>query len=266
VGRDHEVDLFGAAMILARLGNPHLNPHHYAARLDAFAEAALDYADRDRQPEHLAAAIDYQLFSVLGFTGNEADYGNPENSYLDVVIDRRTGIPITLALVYMEVAQRIGLRCDGIGYPGHFLVRCGEPDHAFYVDPFHQGQRIDRAELLAGLRSRATGLPSPESLVLPITRRQLLQRMLNNLRSAYRNSGDLSRWRAAVELQLRMEPWNAALIGERGMLASRLGDVDGALADLQCYVEAGEPGDSLPGLARLLEELRTQSRPSEETP
>lgn len=265
-GRDDEVDLFGGAMTIARIGNPAVDPHAAARRLDLIAEAVLDYCDGDREPEHLAAAIDYQLFTVLGYCGNATAYDEPENSYLDVVIERKTGIPITLCLVYMEVAQRIGLRCDGIGYPGHFIVRCGEPGHEFFVDPFYQGQRLDRAELLSGLQSRATGLPSPESQLLPITRRQLLQRMLNNLRAACQRADDLPRWRMAVGLQLCLEPWNVALVGERGMLAYRIGDLQAAIADLEAFVSAADPGETPPGIARLVQQLHARLLPSEETP
>jgi regulator of sirC expression with transglutaminase-like and TPR domain len=257
-GRDEEVDLFGAAMLIARLGYPTLNPHAYAARLDHIAEAAATYAGGAREPEALAAAIDYQLFSVMGFTGNSDDYGNPENSFLNVVIDRRTGIPITLSLVYMEIAQRLGLPCEGVGYPGHFIVRCGQPGNTFFVDPFHQGARLDRCELLAGLTGRSVTSTSVESYLLPVTRRQLLQRMLNNLRFAYRNIGDTARWLQAVELQLALEPWNVSLVGERGILQYRLGNAGAALVDLQAYVETNEPEAFSAGAARLLEQLRTR--------
>lgn len=265
-GRDEEVDLFGAAMLIARLGNPSLNPHAYAAQLDRFAETAEEHAAGSRRPEDLAAAIDFQLFSILGFEGNSTDYASPENSYLDRVIDRRTGIPITLSLVYMELAQRLGLRCEGIGYPGHFVVRCGEPGDAFYVDPYHQGARLDRAELLSGLQDRQILSASPDMYLLAITRRQLLQRMLNNLRMAYRNLGDESRWCTAVDLQLVLEPWNTTLIGERGMLHYRLGDEHAAVTDLEAYVGANESEAHYAGATRLLEHLRIRLRTDEETP
>jgi regulator of sirC expression with transglutaminase-like and TPR domain len=265
-GRDEEVDLFGAAMLVARLGYPTLNPHAYAARLDHVAEAAANYAAGAREPEALAAAIDYQLFSVMGFTGNSDDYGNPENSFLNVVIDRRTGIPITLCLVYMEIAQRLGLPCEGVGYPGHFIVRCGPAESPFFVDPFHQGARLDRHELLSGLTSRSVGTTSVESYLLPVTRRQLLQRMLNNLRFAFRNTGETARWLEAVDLQLVLEPWNASLIGERGVLQYRLGNTDAALVDLQAYVETNEPEAISAGAARLLEQLRTNLESTEQPP
>ena len=252
-------------MLIARIGDPAANPHACAATLDHIAEAALEHAGGRRDAESLASSVDYQLFSVFGFTGNSEDYGNPENSYLDRVIERRTGIPITLSLLYMEVAQRIGLQCEGVGYPGHFIVLCRGTEDGFYVDPFHQGARLDRMELLAGLRARAPGAPSPEMFLLPITRRQILQRMLNNLRMAYRNNSDDERWHLAVEFQLKIEPWNATLVGERGMLNYRLGSPHAALDDLQLYVNANESEAMHAGAVRLLEQLRTRLRTDEET-
>jgi regulator of sirC expression with transglutaminase-like and TPR domain len=255
-GADHEVDLFGAAMVIARLGDQYADPHATASRLDIIAEEAREYAGDDATPDALAHAVDYQLFSVCGFRGNTEDYADPRNSYLDQVVARRLGIPITLSLVYMEVAQRIGLQCEGVGFPGHFIVRYGPEDAPTFVDPFQQGVRLDRAELLSRLRGQALGRVSPESFLAGVTRRQILQRMLNNLHLTFRERRDLRRWLAVVELQLRLEPWNALLVGERGMLLYRTGDIEGALRDLERYVSAGDAPEANPGAIRLLDELR----------
>lgn len=255
-GADHEVDLYGAAIVIARLGGHTVDPNRTAAQLDNFAEAAREHAGEGASPDALSHAIDHQLFSVHGFHGNTEDYADPENSYLDRVVQRRAGLPITLSLVYMEVAQRIGLQCDGIGYPGHFIVRYGSPEHPTYVDPFQQGARIDRAELLARLRSLDIGTANPETFLAAVTRRQVLQRMLNNLHTIFRDRRDLDRWYAVLELQLRLEPWNAALVGERGMLHYRLGRADQAFHDLEAYVASGDRLETSTGAIRLLDQLR----------
>jgi regulator of sirC expression with transglutaminase-like and TPR domain len=257
-GADHEVDLFGGAMIIASLGGQEPSAHATARELDLIAEAVRAYAGDTTDPETLAGAVDYQLFAVLGFHGNTAEYADPANSYLDQVVERRTGLPITLSLVYMEVAQRIGLLCEGVGYPGHFIVRCGGADAPIYVDPFHQGARLDPEELLAGLRSYNLHGARPESFIAAVTRRQFLQRMLLNLHSAFRERRDIVRWRSVVDLLLCLEPWNATLIGERGMLHYRLGDSQAALADLERYVEATGAGLAPPGAIRMLDELRSR--------
>ena len=258
-GADHEVDLFGAAMIIARLGEADADPHGTASRLDVMAEEARSHAGENASADALAHAVEHQLFNVCCFRGNTEDYGDPRNSYLNEVVSRRLGIPLTLSLVYMEVGQRIGLECDGIGYPGHFLVRYGGADAPVYVDPFQQGARIDRAELLAGLRSQPLGTASPELFLAAVTRRQILQRMLNNLHAIFRERRDLQRWLDVVELQLRLERWNALLVGERGMLHYRLGNLDGALRDLEAYVASTERPEANPGAIRLLDELRLRN-------
>jgi len=263
-GPDHAVDLFGAAMLIAGLGGARVDSHLYARKLDLCAEAAREYAGETSDPYALAAAVDYQLFSVLGFHGNTGNHDDPANSYLSEVIDRRVGIPITLSLVYMEVAQRVGLACDGVGYPQHFIVRCGDPRDPFFVDPYHQGARLDRQELLAGLRGLNLGGATPESYLAAVTRRQILQRMLNNLHTVFRESRDLDRWLAVVELQLCIEPWNAALVGERGMLHYRAGNAALALADLERYVGASERETAHSGALRLLDELRLRYGGNEE--
>ena len=264
-GSDQDVDLFGAAMAIAGLGGHSPDKHRTASQLDLIAEAVREEAGQTVDASHLVNALNHQLFVERGFHGNTGEYSAPENSYLDRVIDRRTGIPITLSLVYMEVAQRVGLRCDGIGFPGHFIVRCGEPEAPIYIDAFEQGARLDREELLARLRGVPLGGATPESFLAAVTRRQMLQRMLNNLHVAFRSARDMERWHATVDLLLCIEPWNATLTGERGMLNYRLGNAAAALDDLERYVEAtGRPLVSA-GALRLLDELRLHHGGREET-
>ncbi|GAB4337688.1 MAG: SirB1 family protein [Dehalococcoidia bacterium] len=255
-GKDHEVDLFGAAVILARIRDDNVDGHACARELDLIAEAVVDDVGGRGDTEALASAIDHELFTVRGFQGAREEMDDPRNSCIDQVLQRRRGLPILLSLVYMEVAQRVGLPCDGIGYPGHFIVRYGEPGNPRYVDPFHQGARLDREELLAGLRGQPLGGATPESFLAGVTRRQFIQRMLNNLRAAYRVHRDISRWLDTVELQIRLEPWNASLVGERGMLRYRLGQHHLALHDLERYVGASERETAHRGAVRLLDELR----------
>ncbi len=253
-------------MVIARLRGEDTDANAVARQLDLIAEAVRAQAGENPLQDALAHAVDHQLFSVMGFHGNAMGYDEPENSYLDCVVERRTGIPISLSLVYLEVASRVGLGCDGIGYPAHFIVRYGGPDAPNFVDPFHQGARLDRQELLAGLRGQDLGGADPESFLLAVTRRQFLQRMLNNLHTVFRQRRDHTRWLATVELLLCIEPWNARLVGERGMLHYRLGEPEQALADLERYVNAGEPEAVSSGALRLLDELRLRYGGSEERP
>jgi regulator of sirC expression with transglutaminase-like and TPR domain len=264
-GPDAGVDLFGAALVIARVSGSSVSAARCVRRLDAMAEAASLHAGPSPGVEVLTQAIDHHLFTVLGFRGNASSYDDPRNSYLDIVLDRRVGIPITLSLVYMEIARRVGMRCDGIGYPGHFVVRCGEPEDGVFIDPFHQGARLDRNELLANLQGINLAGSSAESYLAGITRRQILQRMLYNLRNTFQESKDINRWHATVDLLLCIEPWNASLTGERGMLAFRLGNSSGALDDLERYVGATAPESASSGARRLLHQLRIQLASEERT-
>jgi regulator of sirC expression with transglutaminase-like and TPR domain len=257
-GADHDVDLFGAAMIISRLGGHPIEPHRTARQLDMMAEAALAHAGPGSTPEALAHAIDYQLFTACGFRGDTQTYSDPQNSYLDLVVDRRLGIPISLSLLYMEVAQRIGLECEGVGYPGHFIVRVGGPENPMFIDPFQQGARLDREELLSRLRAHRLGGAHPEMFLAAVTRRQILQRMLNNLLVGFREQRDLERWYSVLELMLCLEPWSANLVGERGMLHYRLGRMESALTDLEAYVSASDGPVPSRGALRLLDQLRLQ--------
>jgi regulator of sirC expression with transglutaminase-like and TPR domain len=265
-GSDIHVDLFGAAMLIARLRGGSVDMHAVARELDLIAEAVSEKVGERAGTEALIEAINEELFDELGFRGNMDAYDEPENSYLDRVIERRVGIPITLSLVYMEVAQRVGLRCDGVGFPGHFLVRCGEPAEGIYLDPFHHGRRLTAEELRARLASADLGGASPDSFLAGVTRRQILQRMLNNLHRIFRERRELERWMAVIELQLQLEPWNVSLIGERGMLKYRMGKPRQALADLENYVRASAPGPVSAGALRLLDQLRHREEGNEPSP
>jgi len=255
-GPGPEVDLFGAAMLIARLSGREVDAHATARELDLIAEAVRERVEPGASDADLVNAIREELVVEREFVGDNDTYNDPENSYLDRVVERRRGIPITLSLVYMEVAERVGLRCDGVGFPGHFLVRCGEPSQNLYIDPFHGGSRVSREALLARLAGADLGGASPESFLAGVTRRQIVQRMLNNLHALFRERRDLERWLATVELLLRLEPWNGQLVGERGMLHYRLGAPERALVDLERYVGAANPGAVSSGALRLLDELR----------
>ena len=256
VGRDQEVDLFGGAVAIARLGRDEIDAHALARQLDLIAETVRGRGGERPRPEELAAAITDELFEALGFRGNREHYTDPENSYIDRVIERRLGIPITLSLVFLEIAQRVGLQCDGVGFPGHFLVRCGGDD-GFFVDPFNAGEQPTREDLLGRLEGRTSIFPSIDSLLAAVTRRQILQRMLVNLCVAYQGLGDTARWVAALGFRLRLEPWNAALYLERGLLYYQQGEEALALADLERYVGSGDP-DLSPRALRVLDTIRSR--------
>lgn len=248
-------DLAIAALMIARIDNPTFDAGPYLERLDALGrEARLRVAaaaivpgeapprvDPDRYAR-VMALNDY-LFNELHFVGNERQYDDPRNSFLNEVLDRRTGIPITLALVYMEVARRAGLRIEGINFPGHFLLRCpARPGLAYsedlIIDAFHGGALLDDDACRELLRYHAGDEAVFEShLYGNATKQQILARMLLNLKRTYVRMHSFPQARDVTELLLGVDPSALNELRDRGLLAYHLKDFSAALRDLQRYLE-----------------------------
>src|SRR5262245_30811084 len=169
-----------------------------AARLEPEAEEDLI---------HLLRALNQHLFEDLGFRGNQDDYYDPKNSFLNEVIDRRVGNPITLSVVYMEVGRRLALPLEGVSFPGHFLVKYRTPEGDLLLDPYHSGMALSRSELEQRLE-RAFGKKTTlqPSHLQTATKRQILTRMLNNLRGIYQQVGDAPRERGVLERLAILNP------------------------------------------------------------
>jgi regulator of sirC expression with transglutaminase-like and TPR domain len=226
-----QLDLGRGALVIARLGHPDLDPEPSLAALDALADAAATVST-GASPAEATTALATHLFGPGGFRGNTEDYYDPRNSFLNDVLARRTGIPITLAVVLMETARRLGLRLEGVGFPGHFLVRAPDPARPLLLDPFHGGRVLTDADLLA--RFRALGDPSaervpPQALRTAATR-DILARMLRNLERVYLEREEWASALDTVELLLVLDPDSPADVRLRGLLWERL----------ECYGAAGE--------------------------
>jgi regulator of sirC expression with transglutaminase-like and TPR domain len=182
-------------------------------------------------------ALNRYLFNELGFAGNEADYYDPRNSMLHQVLGRRTGIPITLSVVYIEVGRRAGLRVEGLGLPGHFIVRAREGEgEGVLVDPFN-GRQTDRDECEARLDLIYEGRLSLEDEHLrPVGARNILVRMLGNLKAVYARAHLFQRALAAVERILLLAPHDLEERRDRGMLLAQLGRLPEAVAETQHYL------------------------------
>jgi regulator of sirC expression with transglutaminase-like and TPR domain len=248
-------DLAAPAFLIARLEYKHLDPGPYLDRLDQWGDAAFHRIAAD--PGHeapIAARVDTlnrYLFNELGFSGNRDQYEDPRNSCLNEVLDRRTGIPITLALVYIEVARRAGLRAEGINFPGHFLVRVLEdlhtddPHEGLIVDPFHGGAILDEQEcrrlLDRHMGSEAAWAPE---LLARATRRQILVRMLLNLKRLYVKWRSFPQARLIADLLIALSPNAVTELRDRGLLAYHMNDFPAALRDLEEYLKLSRPGEA----------------------
>lgn len=215
-----DFDLLTAALVAGEFEYPDLDVARYVGLVDQFARTTEELVDTSStSPTARLEALDRAIFGRLGFTGNQDDYYDPRNTFLNEVIDRRTGIPITLSVLYIEVGRRVGLDLAGLSFPGHFLVRYQGNDSFTFIDPFHKGARLDIKSLEDRLR-RVVG-PKAEladEYLQPATRRQMLTRMLTNLAAIYRRAGDVYRSMAVLERMLVLDPGNSRIEGELKML------------------------------------------------
>jgi regulator of sirC expression with transglutaminase-like and TPR domain len=236
---DESVDILRAALTLSRIHEPALDMERYVHRVDELAARVAVKIDDPDDPVQIIAAMNDVLFREEMFRGNTVDYYSPRNSFLHDVLDRRLGIPITLALVYMEVARRVGFQLFGVGMPGHFLLKHYDVDgHSILIDAFERGSIVTEDDCRQKLDSIYSGQVTlqPEFL-LPVTRRQMLTRILNNLRSIYLSQRDFRRAVQVVDLILVIYPRSPEDMKQRAVLRYNLNDFRGALSDFEEYVK-----------------------------
>ena len=241
-------DLAPAALVIARIEFPRLDPAPYLTRLDEMGAAASraiaagTAQTGDRSALAAVRAVNRYLFEDLGFRGNSDKYDDPRNSCLNEVLDRRTGIPITLSVVYMEVARRAGLSIEGVNFPRHFLVRCADPSRpatgCLILDPFHGGVVLNEHRCRVLLQQHVgPEVTFSRSLLAPATRGDIIVRMLLNLKRLYVNMRSFPQAHDVAELLVAMTPSALSELRDRGLLAYHLNDVTRALRDLQTYLK-----------------------------
>ena len=256
---DEKIDMFRAALQIASLDNPELDCEASLAdlgRLSASIKARLpsDANDADR-----LGMLDQILFSELGFHGSRGDYYNRSNSYVNEVLDDREGIPITLAVVYMELAKRLGIEIHGIGFPGHFLVRFDATDgDSQWIDVFERGKRLTR-ENLAQRHLEQTGEPLNDSHLEASTSREILSRMLNNLLSIAIQEKDAQSMLRYLDAMLALRPDSARSHFLRMLTARQLNQSDIAKRDARWLVIQQPSGIDMAMVKRLLQALEAES-------
>lgn len=236
---DERIDLLQAALTFARIEYPQLDPAPYLRHIEMLAHRVAGKIDDPGDPAQCIAAMNYVLFEEEMFRGNTADYYNPRNSFINDVLDRRLGIPITLALLYMEVARRAGFQLFGVGMPGHFLLKHYDIDgRSFFIDAFERGSVLSEDDCKRKIESIHDGQITlrPEFLLI-VTRRQMLTRMLNNLRAIYFSRRDFRRALQVVDLILVIYPRSPEDVKQRAALRYNLNDYRGALNDFEEYVK-----------------------------
>ncbi|MGH7476324.1 MAG: SirB1 family protein [Longimicrobiales bacterium] len=254
---DASFDLAEAALLVAAEEYPQLPTAAYLRRLDLLAERVKDRLADESAPLLVLQELSRLLFESEGLRGNVAAYYDPRNSFLNDVLDRRLGIPLTLSIVYLEVGWRLGLPLEGVNFPGHFLVRYrGEALDAL-VDPFQQGQirfADDMQELLDRLYGGSVKL-QPDFL-RPAGKRDMLVRLLANLKSIYFNTRDDARALAAIERILLVRPDEPDELRDRGMLLARAGRAAEALSDLERYLDCAPEAPDAARVQMLIDQLQ----------
>jgi regulator of sirC expression with transglutaminase-like and TPR domain len=254
---DGSINLAEAALLIAQEEYPGLDVEAYLDRLDRMAHEVEKRFRHDEGPLVCVEALNSYLFNDLKFTGNAEEYYDPRNSFLNEVLDRRTGIPITISTVYLEVGWRLGMPLHGVGFPGHFLVKYSAEKGEFILDPFHRGAILTEAECQSRLDQVYTGqVQLRPDFLAAATKRQILARILANLKGIYVAAKDYRRALAAVERMLVINPDLAPEIRDRGILRMQLSQTPQAVADLEWYVTTNPQAEDVEEVRKRLRDWR----------
>jgi regulator of sirC expression with transglutaminase-like and TPR domain len=243
---DLHIDLARACLMIAQDAYPGLDVERYMGEIESLALRLRARLKGLGGVEERVIGLNEFLYGELGYWGNADDYYDPRNSYLNDVLDRRTGIPITLSVLYMELGRRVGLTVDGVSFPGHFLVRVQLRGGVIVLDPFAGGAPQSEAELRARLKrvipeGVADDVPVAElpldQFLEPATKRQILMRLLRNLKAIYRDTDKPERQLEVLNRMLAVTPEAAAELRDRGQVYQRLECWQPALKDFTQYLE-----------------------------
>ncbi|GCF07740.1 SirB1 family protein [Dictyobacter arantiisoli] len=253
---ESSIDLARAALLIASIAYPNLDPVPALTQLDVLANRVkllLSLPETEQLPSPLPedispltviAAINQVIFEEEQFSGASDDYRNPDNSFLHKVLERHTGLPIMLSLVYMEIGKRIGFPIDGMGFPYHFMVRYHWPEGTIYIDPFNNGLLLNEQEC----RERIQELtqqhrPLHPRWLEPVGPQQMLLRMLNNLKGVYIHRSDFEHALAVIDMIVLLLPQSGVERRDRGFLHLELKHYGKAMYDLQAYLELDPRAD-----------------------
>jgi regulator of sirC expression with transglutaminase-like and TPR domain len=223
-GAEENIDLGKAALLIASEEYPGLDLLRYLAKLEAMAAAVRPHIAAAEDARERIAALNAYLFEEQRFRGNSQDYYDPRNSFLNEVLDRKLGIPITISVIYMEVGRRVGMPLRGVGMPGHFIVKYDGPDAEIFIDPFNRGRILSRAaceELVQQIYGEP--LPLQETFLATVTPKQLLWRLLTNLKAIYLQAKRYVKALSIVERLLLIQPNAEQELKDRAALRHLIG-------------------------------------------
>lgn len=256
---DDRIDLARAALLIAKGRNASVDVERYVGEIDFLAATvAKRFTDDMSVPERIAVLNQF-LFREMGFAPNRDDYYDPRNSFLSDVLERRKGIPITLSVLYIEVGCRLGLPLRGVSFPGHFLVKCRTSEGIIVLDPFAGGASLNMVDLQKRLREVRGGEVSRAiiaGLLVAAEKRDILARMLRNLKSIYMQREEAETALDLCEWLLAIHPDSAEDLRDRGLLYHRMECFRAALADLERYLTLQPAADDIDDVYARVIELR----------
>lgn len=234
-----EPDLPRLALEVAQDAYPSLDTHAQISRIEILADRTRDRCPEGAKARHILGQINWVLFVEEGFRGNTDDYQDPRNSYLNAVMDRKVGIPISLSILYLAIAERLGLTMAGVNLPGHFLVRAGRGDSTIFVDPFNQGAFLER-EGCRKLAERATGRPIvlSEEILSPCSTHAIVLRILRNLKASYLRDSDFVQAVPVIRRLVALSKRDHEERRDLGIACARAGMPGEALRYLKDYLAA----------------------------
>jgi regulator of sirC expression with transglutaminase-like and TPR domain len=257
---EDQIDLGRAALLLACLEYPDLNVDAELRRLDELARQAAPFVPPDFPAEARLKGLETFLGGVCGFRGNQDDYYDPSNSFLNRVLDRRTGIPISLSVVYLETARRLGLRLFGVGLPGHFLVKYQDRENRVFLDPFHGGRVLTAdgcREIVEGMYRGEVAFR--EDMLAAVDKRYIILRMLHNLRGIYLEQRQLRKALPVVGMILELQPDSAEDRKLRGLLNYQAGRHREGRQDLEDYLRLQPQAPDADQIREVIAEIRRRS-------
>ncbi|MCH8224797.1 MAG: transglutaminase family protein [Chloroflexi bacterium] len=253
---DEDIDLARAGFLIAAMEYPELDLDHQFGQLDSLAEGVAGRLDASRDPLFCVNTLSEYLFDELGFQGNLDDYYDPRNSFLNEVLQRRLGIPITLSLVCIEVGKRLDIPLLGVSMPGHFLLR-HQGEENLYIDPFNKGILLSEEECAQRLQQvTQANVPWDPSYLAPVSNRDFVARILRNLKNIYLQRQDHDHAIMTIDRLIVLQPEATLERRDRGIVRYNLGRHEESLEDLTIYLDSDPEGGNVADVERLVRHLR----------
>ena len=261
---DSSFNIAACALIIAQHEYPSLDIPGYLQQLDQIADRLRVRLPADAGKPHVISMLNHYLFRELGYAGNRDDYYDPRNSFLNDVIDRRIGIPITLSILYVEIGRRVGVNLQGVSFPGHFLVKYVTDQGVIVLDPFNSGISLSEADLRERLRQSGGGVDNLDmplgALLRPATPHEIMVRLARNLKAIYTDAGELEKAVAMTSLILCVNPDDARELRDRATMYRQLFCYRAALADFERLVEIDVDAAEDDGIRETIAELKQKNR------